>query len=475
MIATTALVVIDTTIVAIGLSDLRADFGVAGVESVVVSYLVTMGALTQIAGSLSDRIGRRRLFLAGIAVFTAASLAAAAAPSLLLLDLARALQGVGAAVLMVNALPLLSHRYEGEARNLAIAAWGSVATASGLIAPLLGGLLIDTFGWRAMFAVNVPIGVAALAFGWRRLPYDTPAVHPAGVDWLGGAMLALGLGSGTLALLRGDEQGWTAPATALLIAISLVALAAFLLTERRAAAPMLELRLFAQRAFTGALAAVFISRVLTIGGTVYFVVYFQDSLGLTASQAGLLMTPVFLAQMATGMVGAKLLSWWAPGIVIASGYVLKGAAALALAMLVAPDAPIWALIVALLVWGAGGGIAGSPVMAVAMNVTAPERAGMVAGAVTSLAAIGAGVGTAALGAIFRSRVDAQETDGTRQAVADGASAVLFTSAALAAVTVVLVLILIDPRRVPRPKPDASAEAEPARTGDRTAPADDVRA
>lgn len=158
--------------------------------------------------------------------------------------------------------------------------------------------------------------------------------------------------------------------------------------------------MFGRPAFSGAMPAVLLSRVLTIGGSVYLVLYFSDGLGLSPTGEGLLMTPIFLAQIVMGMVGSQLIGHWAPGLVIGSGYALKGVGLAALALLITPDTPWWALLVPPLAWGAGGGIAGAPVMAVAVQVTAPERVGMVAGTVSTLASLGAGVGTAALGAVF---------------------------------------------------------------------------
>lgn len=445
VMASTGLVAIDLTIVAIGLPRISSDIAHgASAESVVVTYMVAMGALTQVVGSLSDRWGRRSLFLAGIAVFTLASLAATLAPDLLWLNVARVLQGVGAAAIMVNGIPLLSDRYTGEQRNLAIGAWGSFATASGLLAPTLGGLLIDAFGWRAVFAINLPLGAAAWVLATRVLP-RSPGTPDAGrPDWLGSLLLILGLGTATLLMLRPGDTSWSAQHTAVLLTACL-ALAAFLTVQLRAPAPTLDLRMFGQPAFSGALLAVFLSRVLTIGGSVYLVLYFSDGLLLSPTAAGLLMTPIFLAQIAMGMVGSKLLSHWAPGLVIASGYALKGAGFLALALLITPDTPWWALLLPLLAWGAGGGIAGAPVMAVAVRVTAPERVGMVAGTVSTLASLGAGLGTAALGAAFT-----LHGTQTPQSVTDGTRTVLGVSATLALLAVLTTLTLINPHRVPRP-------------------------
>ncbi len=462
VMASTGLVVIDITIVALGLPLISADVADGkSAESVVVTYMVAMGALTQAAGSLSDRWGRRSLFLAGIAVFTLASLAATSAQDLWWLNAARVFQGCGAAVIMVNGIPLISDRYTGEERNLAIGAWGSFATAAGLLAPALGGVLIDAVGWRAVFAINLPLGAAAWALAARVLPRPSPAPASAPSstgrpDWAGSLLLMLGLGTATLLMLRPDDRPWAGQDTVALLTACL-ALAAFLVLQLRVPMPTLELRMFTRPAFCGAMLAVLLSRVLTIGGSVYLVLYLSDGLGLNPTAAGLLMTPIFLAQIATGMVGSKLLSHWAPGLVIGSGYLLKAIGFAALALLITPNTPWWALLGPLLAWGAGGGIAGAPVMAVAVQVTEPERVGMVAGAVSTLASLGAGVGTAALGAVFALHGGAGT--GSR-AVADGTRAVLTVSAALAAVAVLTTLVLIHPHRVPRP--DRTRAREPAR-------------
>lgn len=495
VIAGTALVVIDMTIVTVALPSIQADLGgtLAGIQWVIIGYVITMGAVTQVAGSLSDRIGRRRMYLLGIALFTTASIGCGAAPTTMLLDLARAVQGIGGAILMVNALPLLSQHLDGERRNMAISTWGSAATAASLIAPLLGGTLVDTLSWRAIFLINVPIGVAAFVICLRTLPAVGSGRAPHGarhgrIDWAGTALLIASLALANLALLRGEDQGWGSAATLTQLTIAAVLLTAFFRLQSRVGAPTLDIALFRKPAFTGAALAVFISRVLTVGGTVYFVQYFQGSLHLNPTQSGLLLTPVFLAQMAAGMLGGKLLSRFAPGYVIASGYACKAVGATILALAFTPTISPWLLTVPLLIWGIGGGIAGAPVMAVAMNITDKERAGMVAGTITSLASIGAGIGTAVLGAIYTTRIadilaagpalpatsreavlaaaangDVQRIldltpataratieDLLSNAIASGASAVLYSSAGLAIITIALVLTLISKRHLPQP-------------------------
>ena len=443
----TALVVIDITIVAIGLPAIGADVGgpADALEWVVVSYLIAMGAVTQVVGSLSDRIGRRRVYLSGIVLFGAASLACGLAPNLVLLDVARAVQGIGGAVLMVNALPLLAHRYEGEQRNIAIATWGSASTAAGLIAPLLGGLLVDGLGWRSMFLLNVPLCAVALLVAVRVLPADGPGARRGPLDWTGTTLLAAALAVLGFALLRGEQQGWGSPATVAQLAAGVAAFTAFVLVERRAVAPVLDFALFRRSAFTGSALAVFMSRVLSIGGTVYFVQYLQGALNLGATAAGLLLVPVFVAQIAAGMVTGKLLGRFHPGNVIAVGCLCKAAGAAGIAVAAAPAAPAWVLVAPLLVWGAGGGIAGVSVT-VAINVTDKRYAGMVAGTVSSLASIGAGIGTAALGAVYGTWAGEHPSP---ESIAPATAAVLTCSAVLAVLTMVVVMAMLSKRALAR--------------------------
>ena len=453
VVAGTALVVIDITVVAIGLPEIQADLGgtLADLQWVIVAYTVTMGAVTQTVGTLSDRWGRRRLYLAGVLLFTAASLACGLATTVPMLDAARVAQGLGAAILMTSALPLLSDNHDGQRRTMAITTWGTASTAAGLVAPLVGGVLVDTSSWRAIFLINVPIGLIVFLLALFTLPAD-PAGHGAGptVDVAGTVLLIGSLAAGNFALLRGEQQGWTSPLTIGQLAVAATGLAAFVVLELRVPAPTLEPRLFIRPAFTGAALAVFMSRMLTVGGVVYVVQYAQTSLSLGATGTGLLLAPSFIAQIVAGQLGGKLLARFPAGKVIAAGYAAKLVGAASLGLALAPDVPPWALAFPLLIWGAGGGLAGAPVMAVAMNVTAPERAGMVSGTIISLASIGAGVGTAVLGAIYQTRLASATADGlpTGEAVAEAGRAALLSSAVLAAATIAVVLALLNSRTMP---------------------------
>jgi len=451
VVAGTALVVVDMTIVAIGLADVARDLRVptGDVDWVIVSYLLAMGAVTQVVGSLADRLGRRRTQLIGLTVFGAASLACGLAPGLEALVAARIVQGIGAAAIMTGALPLLSQHHTGEARNMAIATWGSASSAAALVAPLLGGVLVDGFGWRAVFLVNVPICIVALLASARVLPAD-PApdgkdrapIDRTGTVLLIGALALLGHAS-----LRGGQQDGSD--TLWQVAAGAALMVAFLLVERRAVAPVLALDLFRRAAFTGSALSLFLSRVLTVGGTVYLVLYVQESLGLGPTASGLLLLPVFLAQIGVGQLSGKLMSRFPPGHLIAAGFLAKAVGAGWLALIAAPTTSPWLLVAPLLIWGAGGGMTGAPVFAVAMDATAGERAGMVAGTISTLASIGAGIGTAALGLVHHAWAGPQPDAGS---IAAGTAAVLVSSGVLALVATTAVLLLIGGRTLTRSAP-----------------------
>ncbi|MGH8965605.1 MAG: MFS transporter, partial [Actinomycetes bacterium] len=205
-----------------------------------------------------------------------------------------------------------------------------------------------------------------------------------------------------------------------------------------------DLALFRRPVFVGSAVAVFMSRMLTIGGTVYLVQYFHGALHLDPTAVGLLLLPVFVAQIGAGMLGGKLLGRFHPGYVIAAGNICKVAGAVGLALAATPTAPAWLLVGPLLVWGTGGGLAGAPVFAVAMNVTEKRHAGMVAGTISSLASIGAGIGTAGLGVVYGSAVGAPPAP---ESIATATALVLTCSAALAVLATVAVLILISKRNL----------------------------
>jgi EmrB/QacA subfamily drug resistance transporter len=419
-VVASALLVIDITIVSVALPEIQSDLGgsLAALQWIIIGYTVTFGAFQQAAGSLSDRLGRRSMFMGGIALFTLSSLACGIAPNVIALDAARCVQGMGAAFVLANAMPLIAQVYDGQARNMAIAVWGTTLGACGAVAPVIGGLLVDLTEWRYLFLINVPIGAVALFLCRSRLPVDPPRSSLAGIDWTGAGLLVLTLGLVNFALTRGEDQGWGSAATLVQLGVSAVLLAGFLLLEQRVPSPTLDLTLFKVPTFVAAALIAFFSRFATIGGSVYYILYFQSARGLSPLETGLMMMAIFAPQLGMGLVAGKLQAKYSPSHIIGAGFGILALGGLAMSWSFDLDQAIWAALPGLLLWGVGGGLAGSPSMSLAVNVVPKERAGMASGAINSLFMFGAGIGAAIFGVLFRSRIEDQAGGGLRTGSAD---------------------------------------------------------
>lgn len=431
VIVAQALLIIDITIVTVGLPQVQRDLGgsLAGVQWIVAAYALTLAACTQTAGTLSDRLGRRLIYVLGITVFTVASVLCGLAPSVAFLDVARGLQGVGAAMVMANSLPLIATAYGGQKRNMAIAIFGTVLQVAGAIAPVLGGLLV-TLDWRWMFLINVPIGVVAFVIALGFMPaYRPDSARSGRIDWSGAALLMLSLGLLNFALIRGEDQGWGSAATLLQLAGGVVLLTVFSAVEKRVTAPIIDLSLFRIPTFAAINVIAFVSRLITIGGAVYFIFYFQAALGMSPMESGLLLVPVFVAQIAGGIGVAELQARFTASQIIVAGYVVKGLSAVWMVQTFESGAGAWSLMLPMAFWGLGGGVAGVPILSTSMNVVAKDKAGMASGTIMSMFMIGAGVGSAGLGVVFKERIgevvaaDSGLPEGSRKAIADAAAQV----------------------------------------------------
>src|SRR6476620_9336610 len=234
------MLLLDITIVSVALASIQRDLraSLSDLQWVSAAYALVLAVLLLPAATLGDRLGRRRLFLVGLIVFTAGSLACALAPTALALELFRALQGVGGAVLFATGTPLLRAEFSGPALARALGVVGATRGGATAVGPLAGGLLTDTLGWRSIFFINLPIGVAAFAAGAARL---RDSRDPAGgrADWPGTTLITVALTSLMFALIRGNTMGWASPAIVALLAVAAVAFAAFVIFELRIAeAPM---------------------------------------------------------------------------------------------------------------------------------------------------------------------------------------------------------------------------------------------
>jgi EmrB/QacA subfamily drug resistance transporter len=351
------------------------------------------------AATLGDRLGRRRLFLAGLVIFTAGSLACALAWTALALELFRALQGVGGAVLFATATPLLRAEFSGAALARALGAFGATLGGATAIGPLAGGVLTDTLGWRSIFFVNLPIGVAAFAGGVARLRESR---NPAGgrADWVGTALITVALTALMFALIRGNAMGWASPAIVALFAAGAVAFAGFVIFELRiAAAPMADLRLFGRRSFAATGFVAFAISATVIGMISYLSLYVQNTLDYSPVQAGLRFLPLTLASFTVALLTGRLIGKVAMRVLLGVAMAAAAAGLASMAHLTATSTWL-VLLPGFILAGIGLGITSTGLASAALAAVDPARAGMAAGLVNTLRQVGTAAGVAVLGALY---------------------------------------------------------------------------
>ncbi|MBD9504253.1 MFS transporter [Pseudomonas sp. PDM17] len=402
--AVCALIILDTNIVAVSLPSIARDLSgsFADIEWVVSAYLLAFAACLLPAGSLADRFGRRRMLLLGLVLFGAASLACGAAPSLLFLDIARAAKGVGAALLLTSALAAIGHRFhEPEERLRAWAFWGACMGATITFAPLLGGVISATLGWRWIFYLNLPLVVLLGAMALRSIEESRDSAA-ARLDPLGSLTLAGGLGYLIWALIDGNRVGWDSPPTLARLLVSAGLLGLFVLVERSQARPMIDLRLMRSGRFIGALLGMFGYAACAQVMMTLLPLYLQNGLQLSAVAAGAGMLPFAVAMLLAPRVGMRLSGRFSPAQIFAFGLVLVGAGNL-LCALAAGQGGYLAFALASLVLGAGAGLLNGDTQKNIMACVPRERTGMASGlsTTTRFAAIVLAIGI--LGGILAAR------------------------------------------------------------------------
>jgi EmrB/QacA subfamily drug resistance transporter len=395
------MLLLDITIVNVALPEieraLHSNF--SDLQWVIDAYALTLAALLLTAGSLSDLFGRRRVFVIGIAIFTVASALCALAGTPLVLNLARALQGIGGAFMFATSLALLASAFQGRDRGTAFGVWGATTGASVAVGPLVGGVLTDGIGWEAIFLVNLPIGVAAIAMTLAKVE-ESHAPSGGRIDWPGLVTFSGGLFALIFALIRGNPEGWGSPLIVGCLVAAAVLGTVFVLVERRSAAPMLDLTLFSKPAFAGASIAAFALSASMFSMFLYLTLYIQNILGYSPLESGLRFLPVTLLSFAIAPISGKLAERLGIRWFLGAGLALVGVGLFLMSGL-EPGDDWTALLAGFLVAGGGIGLVNPPLATAAIGVVEPQRAGMASGINSTFRQVGIATGIAGLGAIFQ--------------------------------------------------------------------------
>ena len=393
------MVILDTTIVNVAVPALRAGLhaDVADLEWVIDGYLLMLAALVLSGGALADRIGARRVFQVGLGVFVVASVICGVAPGVIVLVIARLIQGAGAAMSVPASLALLRAAFpDARLRARAIGAWGAIAGVAAASGPILGGILVTAVSWRLVFFVNVPIGLAAMVLTARHVP--APAPHRRNLDPVAQAVGVLALAALTAALIEGGSSGLT-PLAVTAGVVCLAATSAFIAIERRGADPMLPLDLFSDRSFSAGNAIGLLINLGFYGELFVFNLYLQQVLGYSALLAGIALLP----QMGVVAVGSALSGRFtahmgSPRPTLLIGLIVGGAGLLGL--IVTGTHISYPLLIGPLI-GAGFGMSFTmPAATTAVvDATPAERAGLASGAINAARQLGGVIGIAVLGAL----------------------------------------------------------------------------
>jgi EmrB/QacA subfamily drug resistance transporter len=397
----TFMLLLDITVVNTALPAIQRDLGgsFTDLQWVVDAYALSLAALVLTAGSLADRLGRRRVFATGLAIFSAASLMCGLAPDPTFLNIARAIQGIGGAIMFAVSLALVAQEFPaGRERGMAMGIYGATIGIAVAIGPLVGGLLTDGLGWESVFLLNVPIGIAAVAITfWKVAESRDP--NATRVDWAGLVTFSSALFLLVLALVRGNDEGWGSTLIVSLIASAAVLLTAFVVIERRVAQPMLPLELFRRRAFTGVQLAAFAVSGSMFALFLYLTLYLQNFLGYSPIDAGLRYLPITVASFIVAPLAGMALARIHARYLMAGGLALTGVG-LALMAGLHMDSGWTALLAGFVLSGVGVGLLNPVIADVALSVVPKERSGMAAGINDTFRQVGIAVGIAAWGAIF---------------------------------------------------------------------------
>jgi EmrB/QacA subfamily drug resistance transporter len=409
---------LDSTILTVALPTLEKDLhaSIAGLQWVSDAYLLVVASLLMLTGSTADRLGRKRLFVIGLAGFSLGSLLCSLAPNTGSLVALRMLQGLGGSMLTPISLSIVRNTFHDQKeRAQALGIWSGIFGVAAACGPVVGGVLVSSVGWRSIFWVNVPIGAAMIAATLRYVP-ESKAPRPRRVDVPGQLLMIAFLGSLTYAVIQGPVSGWTAPPIIALFAVAAVSLATFVIVERRHPEPLLELRFFRSQPFTGA-SVIAVLAFVVLGGFLFVItLYLQQVRGDSPLRAGLSLLPAMIVMAVAAPVAGQVTGRHGARVpLVASGLLI--AAGMAMLLGLGPQTSSAWVLAALAVTGAGLGLVNPPITNTGVSGMPPAQAGVASAVISATRQFGSVLGVAVLGDLVTTGVSSGTARGETHAAA----------------------------------------------------------
>jgi len=445
------MVILDASVVNVALPTIKGDlaFSEQNLSWILNAYTLVFGGFLLLAGRAADRLGRRRLFIAGISLFSAASLICGLSQSAGMLLVARAAQGLGGAMVSPAALSIILATFaEGTKRNRALAIWGAIASSGGAVGLLLGGAIIQAISWRWVFFINVPIGAAVLALTPRIVPESrSVAAAEGGYDAEGAITITLGTVALVFTLIEASNWGWGSGKTIAGFSVSAVLIAAFVLIERRHKAPLVPLRIFSDRSLAASDATFLLVAAGLFGMFFFCTLYLQQVLGYTALKTGVAYLPLSLTIIGASALASRLVDRFTPKPVLITGLAIGTGGFIFLTQLSGHNDYLNHVLPAMVILGLGFGMSFVPATIAATSGVAPEDSGLASGLLNATQEIGGSLGLAILSTVATTRIANTLHGGAALPVAltHGFTGAFTVSGLLCAASAVLALVLL-PRR-----------------------------
>ena len=431
------MVIVDISAVNVALPNMAADLGIAvsGIGWAITSYSLVFGSLLLLGGRAADLIGRRRMFLTGLAVFTAASVVTATSADATALFAARAGQGLGAAMLSPAALSILMTAFKGGDRTRALSVWGAVGGAGAALGVLLGGVLTEMVGWRAIFAINIPIGLLLAVAAFRVVPADVRRPRWGGLDLPGALLGTAGLGAVVYAISQASSDGWLSVQTLITAGAGAAALAVFAVWELHTEQPLLRVQRLADRAVGGGMTMMLAVSAVLFGSFLLTSVYLQEVMGVSALMTGLAFLPMAAAIGVGAHLGGRVINHAGVRVPMTVALLVTAGGLLLLSRVGAPGDYATGVLPGMLITGIGIGVALVGVTASVLTGAADDETGMLSGLNTTGHEIGGSLGIAVL-------VSVAASAGVGTSIADGLGAAFLTAAVIAAGAGIIALVVL---------------------------------